>query len=98
MEKEKNCYSCKFRGTVPGSAHSSCRMIRETTSDKEKAMELELLLSTGGYQLTIKDKETGAERPLVSLNEHGVKNGWAAWPLNFDPVWVEDCVLFQGKE
>ena len=98
MKEGKNCYNCKFRGTVPGSAHSSCRLIRETASNKEKAMELENLLSTGAFQLTLTDKETGAERPLVSLNEHGVKNGWAAWPLNFDPVWVEDCALFQEKE
>ena len=24
-DTKKDCYSCKFRGTVPGSAHSSCK-------------------------------------------------------------------------
>lgn len=27
----------------------------------------------------------------VSLNPHGVLNGWAMWPFNFDPIWVDKC-------
>lgn len=27
----------------------------------------------------------------VSLDPHGVRNGWAMWPFNFDPIWVESC-------
>lgn len=98
MEEGKNCYSCKFRGTVPGSAHSCCRLIKETASDQVKAMELELLLATGSYSLSVTDKETGKTRPAMSLNEHGVKNGWAAWPLDFDPIWIDDCAFFAEKE
>lgn len=30
----------------------------------------------------------------VKLNPHGVKNGWAAWPYNFDPIWVDECSAF----
>jgi hypothetical protein len=88
------CYNCKFRGTVPGSAHSSCRVIRETTSDVPKAAELEILLAS--HQVQITGKESG--EPLVKINEHGAKNGWANWPLDFDPIWVDDCRFFLDKE
>lgn len=31
----------------------------------------------------------GAEPP--KLNPHGVANGWATFPVNFDPVWLSNC-------
>ena len=34
----------------------------------------------------------------VALNPHGVKHGWAYWPLNFDPIWIESCDSFKQKE
>lgn len=32
------------------------------------------------------------------IDEHGAKNGWATWPLDFDPIWISDCPYFKGKE
>lgn len=80
-----SCYNCKFKGGVAGSTHSRCNLI--SSIDDPKSFELEILLASGMYQLT--DKNTN--EPLVKLNPHGVKNGWAAWPINFDPIWVESC-------
>lgn len=34
----------------------------------------------------------------VSLNPHGVQNGWALWPFNFDPIWVDNCNSFESRE
>jgi hypothetical protein len=31
----------------------------------------------------------------VKGNPHGIANGWFYWPLNFDPVWLESCELFE---
>ena len=31
------------------------------------------------------------------LDPHGVKHGWAHWPFNFDPIWVEECLFFHRK-
>jgi hypothetical protein len=40
-----------------------------------------------------------AQRALsVYGNPHGIKNGWFAWPFNFDPVWLESCNGFEEKE
>ena len=30
-------------------------------------------------------------RAQVKGNEHGIRNGWFIWPLNFDPVWLVSC-------
>lgn len=90
---KNNCYSCKFRGSVPGSAHSCCKVISDNTSDKGKAFELEILLASHQVQMT--DKTTNES--LVKLNEHGIKNRWANWPLDFDPIWVEECRFFLEK-
>jgi hypothetical protein len=30
-------------------------------------------------------------------NAHGIKSGWFMWPINFDPVWLENCSGFEPK-
>jgi len=34
----------------------------------------------------------------VKGNSHGIKNGWFAWPFNFDPTWLEECDGFKGDK
>ena len=88
MSKKPNCYGCKFRGTIPGSAHSCCTVLRAVVSNPDApTIMLEAQIAAG--QLGLVDKTTGDS--LIKLNEHGVRNGWADWPLNFDPIWVESC-------
>jgi hypothetical protein len=31
----------------------------------------------------------------AEFEEHGVKNGWAMWPANFDPIWMKWCTGFK---
>lgn len=47
--------------------------------------------------LGFKDRTTQETTHIVELNPHGVKNGWASWPLDFDPIWVEKCQCFRDK-
>ena len=35
--------------------------------------------------------------PKIKGNQHGIKNGWFFWPLNYDPVWLESCDSFEMK-
>jgi hypothetical protein len=69
-------------------------VLSSNCSDESKVFELEILLSTHQVQLT--NKTTG--EPLVKLNDHGIKNGWASWPMDFDPIWVEGCIFETKKE
>ena len=34
----------------------------------------------------------------VKLNPHGVRNGWCSWPINFDPIWVDECDGFAALQ
>lgn len=86
-----NCYECKFRGSVVGSCHSSCSVLRQ--ADPEMGSVLELMIAGGQVNLSDNDGN-----PLVKLNQWGVQNGWAIWPINFDPTWVESCKFFSEKE
>ena len=97
MENGKNCYNCVFRGNVSGSAHSCCNVIKNIVEDQAEAKMVELLIASKSLMLGFKDKTTQETTHIVELNPHGVKNGWASWPLDFDPIWVEKCQCFRDK-
>ena len=78
MNNKPDCYKCKYRGNVPGSAHSCCKY--------------------PGNKTGIFDMFMNAEKLKIKANPHGVRSGWFMWPVNFDPVWLENCVGFKQKE
>lgn len=79
-----NCYECQHRRNIPGDAHSSCAhpKVKPLLSDPIGG----LLTILGGVDISEQ-----VSYPKVMLNPHGVRMGWASWPFNFDPVWVESC-------
>ena len=83
-----DCYSCKHKGEVPGSTHSSCKFLRSNITDQSQVSLLEFRLSSHINMLEINGE------PVLDLNPHGVKNGWCNWPLDFDPIWIEKCVFY----
>ena len=89
-----SCYNCKFRGSVPGSAHSSCQVLRNRFEDPNnpKVILLEMACAFGGTRLQLGDKE------IIKIDPHGKNNGWAYWPLDFDPVWVSECQIYEEKK
>ena len=37
--------------------------------------------------------------PQVKGNRHGIRNGWFLYPMNYDPVWMEnECRNFEEKQ
>jgi hypothetical protein len=86
-----NCYKCKFRGGVIGSAHSSCSVIRQAYPEKGSLLELAL---AGGH-IKMGDSEGN---PLVEIDQWGIVNGWGTWPIDFDPVWIKNCKFFSVKD
>lgn len=77
-----NCYECKFRGNVPGDAHSCCNYPENDTG----------ILSF----FERKNFENMKKLNIVG-DKHGVYHGWFMWPVNFDPVWLENCDGFEQK-
>jgi len=93
------CHKCKYRGSVPGSAHSSCTFIREAnkeSAEHDKVFQLELLLAAHQVKMTAKN-ENNEEIELVEINKQGIRGGWASWPLDFDPVWINKCHFYEEK-
>lgn len=84
MRDAPNCYACVFRESVPGDAHSACvhPLVRALET---KALCTQAVLQFGGFT---------TEHLTVRFNKHGVRNGWAFYPINFDPVWLEACSGF----
>lgn len=88
-----DCLNCKFRGEIPGSAHSCCEVTQHIPAlSKVKSAMLDVALLTGKAKI-----KSGDGSSAVELNPHGVKNGWASWPLDFDPIWITKCELFKPK-
>jgi len=98
MEQPKNmsgaCYKCKHRANVPGSVHSACVQPQV----KEMGMELAMVYASGGAIVLSSKSGEGEDIPIVEGNPHGRRRGWFTWPLDFDPVWLESCLLMEEKE
>lgn len=89
-----NCYECKYRGGVSGSAHSCCQHPANGGVMEDSFFGAMAILASVGRADPVQ-ADTGLN---VKGNPHGIKNGWFNWPFNFDPVWLESCDGFTGKE
>jgi len=76
------CFECKFRGSVPGDAHSCCKYPGN---------------STGMFDMFNKNNIINVTKLNIKGNNHGIRNGWFMWPVNYDPVWLENCDGFEEK-
>jgi len=84
---QNDCYKCPNRRPAIGSAHSECGLLDEVD------ILTRISISISPASFTIKEEATG--KSLITFNPHGIKNGWCAWPLNFDPTWVKCEIPFE---
>lgn len=83
---EPICYSCKHRGCVHNSRHSSCH--HPEAEKIQQSGEL-LMILFEGYVKNCRVNQVTAIR--VEAEEQGIQGGWFAWPFNFDPLWLISC-------
>lgn len=74
------CYNCKHRREVPGSVHSSCNALGDTSK----------------LYLMWYIQQADGQIENLKLNPHGMRNGWACWPVDFDPCWVDHCNFYES--
>jgi len=84
-----DCYNCKHRSYVTGSAHSQCNFF---------TLEQQLILVMGSAQIVFTNEKTGEKVPVVEINPVGKNGGWANWPLDFDPNWISNCLIFKAEQ
>lgn len=88
-----NCYKCKHRRSILGDAHSRCYNPKlEINLDHPIFMFL-TFLGKRGPRISIYTDKIG-----VKINKHGFDNGWANFPFNFNPIWIEKCDSFENKD
>ena len=88
-----NCHDCKYVGDVPGASHRCCNFLKEMLDPKEANL-MEMGYIAKAVEIVITNSE-GEKRPAIKLVQQGVEGGWCMYPVNFDPVWIEDCVFFK---
>lgn len=95
--KKPNCYDCKYRGGLPGDAHSCCKH-PAFASDKDNPLgEIMAIFAGVGRVAPVKGK---SDNPNIKVkgNPHGISHGWFNHPWNFDPVWLEECSGFETRK
>lgn len=90
-----NCYRCKHRSAVPGSAHSRCKHPAFEVVGGNPLGELMAVFASVGRVPPVQQKPTGI---VVRGSLHGIRRGWFNHPYNFDPVWLKECSGFEAKE
>lgn len=77
-----NCYDCIYRGSVPGDTHSCCKFPGN---------------KTGLFDFLNETNTENMNKLHIQATQYGVLIGWFIWPINFDPVWIENCDGFTPK-
>jgi len=98
VEKKPDCYKCKWRREVPGSAHSSCAHPSMQALAADPLGQLLGTLASVGRSAPISGQSMVQDAIRVKANQRGIERGWFNHPWNFDPVWLEECSGFENKE
>jgi hypothetical protein len=89
-----NCMNCKFRVKTIGSHHSQCKHpALKPIVDGPLGKFGSLMGGDPAFTIAIL-----RAAPVVEINPHGFVNGWANWPLNFDPIWITECLIYEDKD
>jgi len=86
------CLTCKHRGTVPNSSHSSCKHPEVQHMDCNTYAMVIKKLAAGDEVIQI----TGSMG--VEFEKRGIDGNWALWPFNFDPIWLVKCLGYEKED
>ena len=93
-ETKPNCYDCRWRRNLPGSAHSACH---HPSNKKALSDPLNQLAAIFGGVGRIAPVSVPSEQIKVVGHPTGVRRGWFQWPFNFDPTWLQECSGFEAQ-
>jgi len=82
-----NCWKCKWKRNIPGSAHVRCEHPKAKLPDHPLTPLIEMLSLFGCPPIKTELR--------VKIKATGIRGGWAGHPLNFDPIWIEECEGFE---
>lgn len=90
-----NCYECRHRDGVAGSAHSSCQHPEANAARADNPLNeaMAILASVGRVAPVV----AAPKKITVVGHPHGIRRGWFNWPYNFDPAWLKECSGFEVR-
>jgi len=92
-----DCLSCLYRTRVAGSTHSSCK--HPVVNELWNIPFAGVLAIVGGFTPMIPILQVDEKvLPLLEIDPWGIQKGWAAWPYNYDPIWITRCELYSGRK
>lgn len=93
--KKFDCYTCQWRGYVPGSVHTRCNhpSLNKSVINNPMTEVMAIFASVGrAPAMNVSTKELN-----IQGHPHGIEKGWFNFPWNFDPVWLENCDGYEAK-
>uniref|UniRef100_A0A6H1ZVD5 Uncharacterized protein n=1 Tax=viral metagenome TaxID=1070528 RepID=A0A6H1ZVD5_9ZZZZ len=92
-ENKPDCYQCKWRRPLAGSAHSSCAHPNYAPAANDSlAQAMAIFASVGRTAPQQADCKLN-----VKGNPRGIRMGWFNWPWSFDPTWLISCDGFDPR-
>lgn len=96
MSDKPNCYECKWRGTIPGTAHSCCKHPASGTDGVDAFGGMMAMFASVGRVPPVIGAKAAALLDVTG-NLRGIRSGWFNWPFHFDPTWLETCNGYTPK-
>lgn len=81
-----SCGNCRFQDNTLSSAHIKCDVLGDDLAS----------LMAVVHPPTI--QVGNAKMRLVQGKQAGMERGWFTWPMEFDPIWLLWCFLYEDKE
>lgn len=89
------CWNCVHHATMPGSCHLQCR---HPKCGQDLANPLSNIMAIFASVGRVQPRISMAAIELgIEINPTGIKGGWANWPWNFDPRWIETCNGYEER-
>lgn len=95
MPKKFDCYKCKWRGSVPGSAHICCKHPSLKKATDNSLFQIQAIFASVGRAGPV---FINSKKLNIKASPTGVKGGWFNFPFNFDPRWLKNCDGFEKEE
>ena len=93
--EKNNCSTCKYSGTISGDAHLCCN--HPAIVDDRNTMQRILQSMSNNMYNTNPTRLVINDIPLQEWDESGISQGYVIFPFNFDPIWLEYCLLYNNK-
>lgn len=94
-----NCHKCKHHDTNLGTYHLICKHPKVGLSDSaDNPLANVLAIFASVHRCPPQVDADTAISMGITISEHGLRNGWANWPWNFDPIWIKTCNCYEDQK